>query len=339
MSDFRHAALKELTEQQTRYAPPARRQEQVARAEKLLAETDPGRVYPYQFVCFRLTDYRSDAYPDLLIPGGDLKHDLALFIRRVDRSIPAVPIEQAVEPMLTLEEISKRFNVSSKTISRWRLRGLVARRVKVAGRSQLGFPVSVVEKFVGEHKAMVEKGARFSHLTDAEKDDILRRARRLARAGGSLTEVSKRIAARLKRSPEAVRYTIKNFDRAHPDQSLFPAVAGPLTAAGKDQVYTAKQNGATVDLLAKTFNRTRSSMYRVVNEVRAKELIRQPLDYIYNPDFDDPAKAAAMLAPMPGKDEFEGRRAARVCPECSRQSPLQPPETARSPVTARSGVG
>ena len=90
----------------------------MARAEKLLAEIDPNRAYPYQYVCFRVTDYRSSAHPDLLIPGGDLRHDLGLFVRRVERSVPAVPIEQAVEPMLTLEEISKRFRVSTKTIGR-----------------------------------------------------------------------------------------------------------------------------------------------------------------------------------------------------------------------------
>jgi RNA polymerase sigma factor (sigma-70 family) len=56
-------------------------------------------------------------------------------------------------------------------------------------------------------------------------------------------------------------------------------------------------------------------MYRVVNEVRAKELIRLPVDYIYNPDFDDPKKAAAMLAEMPGKDEFEAKRSGKQAPK------------------------
>ena len=56
-----------------------------------------------------------------------------------------------------------------------------------------------VEKFVAEHKLLVQKGARFSHLTDAEKEDILRLARELRDAGGTLTEVSKRIATRLGR--------------------------------------------------------------------------------------------------------------------------------------------
>jgi len=40
-------ALKELAEQQTRYAPPARRQAQVAAAQKLLAEIEPAKSYPY----------------------------------------------------------------------------------------------------------------------------------------------------------------------------------------------------------------------------------------------------------------------------------------------------
>ncbi len=319
MNEFKCAALKELTEQQTRYAPPARRQEQVARAEKLLAEVEAGRPYPYQYVCYRVTDFRSDAHPDLLVSGDDLRHDLALFVRRVERSVPALPIEQAVEPMLTLDEISRQFGVSTKTISRWRLRGLAARRVKVNGRSQLGFPRSVVEKFLAEHKPLVEKGARFSHLTDKEKDEIVDQARSLRDDGGSLTDVSRRIAVKLGRSPEAVRYTIKNFDRAHPEHALFPLVAGPLGEAAKTQIILAKQNanhtGDTVDTIAARFNRTRSSMYRVVNEVKAKELIQKPLDYIYNPDFDDSTKEAAMLAPMPGGDEFDAKRRTMAPPK------------------------
>jgi RNA polymerase sigma factor (sigma-70 family) len=326
VTEFKTQALKELTEQQTRYAPPARRQSQIANAQKLLAEVEAGKSYPYQYVCFRVTDYRSDAYPDLLLAGEDLRHDLALFIRRVQKSVPAIPAEQTVEPMLTLEEVSKRFNVSTKTISRWRVKGLTARRVKVNGRSQLGFPSAAVEKFVADHKVLVEKGARFSHLSDAEKEDILRLARELRDAGGTLTEVSKSIATKLGRSPEAVRYTIKNFDRSHPEAALFPHATGPLTDAAKREIYLAKRQhtlnlqnakptGETVNLIAKRFGRTRSSMYRVVNEVRAKELVRTPVDYIYNAEFDDSAKERAILAEMPGEEKFQADRAAKSPPK------------------------
>jgi len=315
VSEFKCPALKELTEQQTRYAPAARRQEQVKRAEKLLDEIESGRPYPYQYVCFRLTEYRSDAHAGLQIPGSDLRHDLTLFIRRLDRSVPAVPLEQAVEPMLTLEEVSKQFQVSTKTVSRWRMRGLTSRRVKAKGRSQLRFPRSVVEKFAAEHRELVERGSKFSHLTDAEKDDILRLAREMRESGSTLTEVSKKIAAQLNRSPEAVRYTIKNHDRVNPDHQLFPAVTGPLTSTAKEHIYMSKQKGAPVDLLAKQFGRTRSSMYRVINEVRARELIQKPIDYIYNPDFDDTKKSRAMLAEMPGRDEFQAEIAGKKPPK------------------------
>jgi RNA polymerase primary sigma factor len=312
VNEFKCPALKELTEQQTRYAPPARRQEQVARAQKLVAETEPGKKYPYQYVCFRVTDYRSDAHPDLLIPGEDLKHDLTLFVRRVERSVPAVPIEQAVEPVLTLDEVSRKFRVSTKTISRWRVRGLTARRVKVNGRSQLAFPRSVVERFVNEHHTLVEKGAKFSHLTDGEKDGILQLARDLKLSGASLTDVSKKIATQLGRSPEAVRYTIKNFDRRHPDLALFPRVV--VGSHAKEQVYLSKEQGEPMKIMTQRLGRTRSSVYRIHNEVRAKELI-QPVDYIHNPEFDDASKEELFLADMPGLAEFEAKRFNKNAPK------------------------
>jgi RNA polymerase sigma factor (sigma-70 family) len=314
-------ALKELAEQQTRYAPPARRQAQVAAAQKLLAEIEPAKSYPYQYVCFRITDYWPDALSELVIPGEVLRHDLELFIRRVEKSVPPLPIEQAVEPMLTLDEMSQHFNVSTKTIARWRVKGLIARRVKVNGRSQLGFPRTAVEKFVFDHRDLVEKGAKFSHLSDEEKDSILSLARELREQGETLTEVSRKIATRLKRSPEAVRYTIKNFDRSHPDHALFPA-DGPLSASAKEQIVVAmaaklndKLTGETVDTIAKRFGRTRSSMYRVVNEVRAKELVRSPVDYIYNADFEDASKEPLILDAMPGLAEFEAKRAGKSPPK------------------------
>jgi len=321
VSEFKTIVLKELAEQQTRFAPPVRRQAQIASARKLLSEIESERKYPYQYICFRVTEYRSEAHPDLMIAGAALRHDLELFIRRVEKSLPALPIEQTVEEMLTLDEVSRRFNVSTKTISRWRVKGLTARRVKVNGRSQLGFPRIAVEKFISDHKDLVEKGARFSHLSESEKEDILRLARELRDEGGTLTEVSKRIAHKLGRSPEAIRYTIKNFDRGNPEFALFPAATGPLSPIAKEQIVRAmsakqtKLTGDTVDTIAKRFGRTRSSMYRVINEVRASELIRQPVDYIYNAEFDDPSRSGAMLTDMPGLDEFDGKRSGKSPPK------------------------
>jgi len=309
VTQYKNPALKQLTEQQVRFAPPARRQEQLDRAERLLAEIEPARLYPYQYVCFRITDYRPDSYPDLRISGADLKHDLALFMEEVSGSLPQP------EPMMTLDEISKRLNVSTKTIRRWRERGLVGRPVVTNGKRQLGFPQSVVDRFLATHQETVERGSRFSQLTEEEKEEILRRAKRLAQlGGGTLTEISRRIARRLCRSPETVRYTIKNYDREHPESPLFPEVTGPLSEEVKDNIYSSYRrlkghDGVkVVDMLAKRFHRTRTSMYRIINEMRAKHLLAQPLEYVFNESFDAPGAELEILAPMPDADAYEMQR-------------------------------
>src|SRR5207245_779681 len=157
-------------------------------------------------------------------------------------------------------------------------RGLIGLPILYKGRKQVGFLPSLVDPFLDANKSRVERGGRFSQLSGGEKEDILRRARRLARVGsGTLTEVSRRIARRLGRSAETVRYTIKNFDREHPDQALFPDVTGPLDPTTKQAIFSSYRKGVTVDSLAKRFQRTRSSMYRVINEVRAQRSLEHPL--------------------------------------------------------------
>jgi len=310
MDTYKTQAIKELTDQQVRFAPPARRLEQLSRAERLLAEIDPNRQYPYQFICFRITEYRPDSHADLVIQGSDLRHDLYLVIKDLVKSMPAIPMEEVPEPVLTLEQVSKRLNVSTKTISRWREKGLVgARPILCNGKRQMGFVQSMVDRFLATNPDRVERGGRFSQMSDLEKEDILRRAKRLAHVGGgTLTEVSRRIARRLGRSPETIRYTIKNFDRSYPDLALFPNVAGPLDAGTKETIFSSYRRGIPVDTLARRFRRTRTSMYRVINEVRAQHLLERPLDYIYHPSFDDAALEAEILGRMPDQEAYDAKR-------------------------------
>jgi RNA polymerase primary sigma factor len=315
VNGFNHPALKQLTDQQVRYAPPARRLEQRARAEKLLTEIEAEKQYPYQFICYRVTDFRPDSYPGLLIPGTDVRHDLALMIEAL--AVPGSPATEVVaDGIVTLEEVSRQLNVSTKTIRRWRALGLVGSRVYQNGRTRVAFDRTVVDRFLAAHSDRVLRGSRFSQLSEEEREEVVRRARRLARAaGGTLTEVSRRIARKLGRSAETVRYTIKNFDREHPDQALFPALTDQLDAAAKETIYSSYRRGTNVDTLAKKFQRTRNSMYRVINEVRAQRLLEQPLDYIPHPSFADAANEADILAPMPEADAYDAKRQAMRAPK------------------------
>ena len=55
-SDYVNPAIRQLRDQQVRFAPRDKKLEQVDRAEQLLGELDPGRTYTYEYLCFRITD-------------------------------------------------------------------------------------------------------------------------------------------------------------------------------------------------------------------------------------------------------------------------------------------
>src|SRR5262245_42618308 len=124
---YRHPALKGLKEQQVRFAPRERRLEQVDRAERLLAEIDPTKRYPWEYLVFRVTGFRPDNAPALVLDGDDVRHDLRLFVEDLSDTV-SQKVELATEPVLTVEAVGKRFNVSTRTVTRWRRQGLVARR-------------------------------------------------------------------------------------------------------------------------------------------------------------------------------------------------------------------
>ena len=184
------------------------------------------------------------------------------------------------------------------------------------GRRQMGYLKSVVDRFMAANHQRVQKSGQFSQLSDSEKEDILRRAKRMSRiAQSSLTEVARRIARRLGRAPETIRYTIRNFDRLHPEQALFPDVTGVLDTHSKENLYSSYRRGISVQTLAKQFNITASSVYRSIHEAEAKRLLDQPMDYIYHESFDDPAMEAAIIGPMPDAEDYEAKRNALKVPK------------------------
>jgi len=316
MNEFRHPAMAQLADQLVRYAPGPKRREQWSRACQLLADTDDARAYPYQYVVYRLTDYRSDAYPELVLSGAELREELRRLIDRLDRSLPARPLEEAAEPMLTLEQLSSLFRVSTKTVRRWKKEfNLVGWRVLHNGRRHIGFPKSAVEQFAARHRQQLERGGHFTHLSEDEKDVIIRRARRIAHAGGNLMEASRRIARRLGRSVEAVRYTIRNYDRSHPGQEVFPGLTGPLDGPTKEVIFDSYRRGMPVVTIAKRYGRTRNTVYRAINEVRAARLLRTQVDLIYHPSFDEPGAAEEILAPMPDQAKWDAQKRAMRAPK------------------------
>lgn len=297
-SDYRSPVLRQLRDQQVRFAPREKKVEQANRAEKLLNELEPKRAYPYDYLAYRITEFRPETAPHTLITGDEARHDLGLFVEDVSDAAD-VPVEDAGEPVHTVEDLSRMFHVSTKTISRWRQQGLVSRRFVFDGRKRVGFLQSSVERFVARNEERVRRGERFSQLTDAERDEIVERARRLAHVGGCPSEITRRIARHMNRSVETIRYTLKQFDQKHPEMAVFPEQTGPLGDDAKQRIYQQYRRGESVDTLAKRHCRTKTSIYRIINEMRAKRILELPLDYIDNPIFAKANVEGEILSPMP----------------------------------------
>ena len=299
-SDYKCDSIAELRDQQVRFAPRERKLEQVDCAERLLRDLKDGRDYNFEFISFRLTGFRPENAPVIKISTKDLRHDLLCFIEDLSEAAN-VAADDVAQPVHTVDDLSRMFNVSTKTISRWRRQGLVSRKfIFDGGRKRVGFLHTSVDQFVKNNREKVKRGERFSQLSDRDKDEIIERARRLAKAGGCPAEVTRRIASQMGRSVETIRYTIKQFDADNAEISIFPNQTGPLNLEMKERIYADFQAGKSADSIARRYCRTRTTVYRVINEMRATAIMELPLDFMDNEEFYRKAAFKKIVeSPMP----------------------------------------
>jgi RNA polymerase primary sigma factor/RNA polymerase sigma factor len=228
-------------------------------------------------------------------------------VRPADRGVSGGIAVPAGEQVLSIEDLAKRFNVSTKTISRWRDHGLVAQRYVVGGRRRVGFLASTVERFIRDNPLRIERGSRFSQLSDEEHDKIVSWARRLALAGACPADVHRRIAARLDRSVETIRYTLKRHDQDHPEDAVFPAADGRLRPETCTRIYQHHLRGEAVESIARRYHRSKASIYRLILAQRAEQVKQLPLDFIPNALFARGSAEKVVNQPYPGTDDATKR--------------------------------
>ncbi len=280
--------LEELA-RQLAFTPARKRREQLACARQLLADIDPEEEYPWEFVVYRITGHRPLAAADDRLAGSVLLADISCLVESISGTLD-ISVREAPEEVLSLEEVMRRFNVSSKTIQRWRRQGLVAMRYSYPeGPRRLGFLSSDVVRFSRRNREQIDRSARFRQLTAEEKERILRRAARLAvHCRCCLREISRRIARHMNRSPQTILCVIRRHDRSHPESAIFTAPSAPLTAPDRRIIMECFDRGISVDCLARRYCRTRSSIYRVVSQEKAQRVKNLPIRFVTNPLFDLP---------------------------------------------------
>src|SRR5205085_10788178 len=178
MAAFRIDSIEALARQMT-FTPAETRLAQLGSAEALLHDIDPAKAYPLDFVIFRITGYHPKTVAGDLLTGMAARHDLGLLIERLSDTLD-IQSAQLAEPVLSIDDVTEKFNVTSKTVQRWRRRGLPARRFLFPdGRRRVGFLLSSVDRFFEAHGQQESGATNLAQLSDDERNEILRRAKRL----------------------------------------------------------------------------------------------------------------------------------------------------------------
>ena len=281
---FTSGVLQELL-RQLEYAPAGTHLRQMDAAETLLDVIESTRLYPEDFITFRITGYRSDRPgPRTSVVGAALQRDLVTFIQCLswDLDLPrTLDRGRAVD----MDDLARRLGVSRRTLQRYRQAGLVLHFVRGEDdqRRLACYPDSL-QRFMASNPGRIAAAASFSRLTDAQRGSIIEEAVRLGRDESvTLNEAARRIAVGMGRSHEAVRGILKRNERT---QRLF-AEHGPLTLRDARVIERARGRGMDIGVLADRYGKSISALHRALHRLRLDRLLALPLVWRQEADLQE----------------------------------------------------
>lgn len=264
----------------------------------LMSVIESGKSYPFDFICHSLTGYRPQQPTTTdLLRGDALVTDLITLAEDLSASV-TISAEEWSDAVFTVPELAKRFDVSTKTIFRWRRRGLVGWRFSYADRrARLAFPERSIRRFVGANADLVKRGASFSQLSTGERDQIVSRARELVDGGQrTVNSVAKLVATETGRAVETIRLILKSHDDAHPRTGVFNRSTLRVDADdARLAVWEAYHDGASLEALAERFDKPIAWIYRALTQMRARDLKSRPIEHVPSEEFLRPDADEAFL--------------------------------------------
>jgi RNA polymerase primary sigma factor/RNA polymerase sigma factor len=125
----------------------------------------------------------------------------------------------------------------------------------------------------------------------------------MARNGAGPAEVTRRLAGKVNRSAETIRYILRQHDADNPDLAVFPHHHGPAGSRTRREVFESYRGGNSIDAIAKEFGRSKASVRRIVAESRAQWVMELPLDYVPSDEFSAPQAEKDILGSLPPSDQ------------------------------------
>lgn len=294
---FRITAIDELCRQLVR-APVHVRRRQMDAAERLAQEVDSTRTYPEDFVRYRITGYRPESTgPPAMLVGEALVGDLATLVQQLSHTLD-LPLDHDDRSAISLSDVASRLRVSSKSLQRYRRRGLVCHYVTFKdGVKRLACFEDVLQRYIEQHRKKLNDAAEFTRVDKSIEQQIiveassLRQSRKL-----TLSAAAKELASKYRRAHETVRAILWRHDRRSPSPTF--AEHGPLTDRDIRFIFRAIQFGVSPAVLSRRFGKTAATIHRAFNRRRGELLRPLELPYITLPTMDrQDAEAVILFAP------------------------------------------
>ncbi len=302
LSALNISALRDLAEQ-LRYAPREALLKQLERIEQLATEVDDERIYPEDWIVFRITGYRPDLASSTQIVGEALRRNLSALAERLADVARLTPADVG-DGALGVEELRERWSVSRKTIDRYRRQGLIARRVRrESGHVQLLFTRAAVQRFEKRAGGKLQQAGSFSRMGAGLEEELFAEAQRLRMEEElSLNSAAKRLAMSSGRSHEAMRQLLRRHDEGA-DAPIF-SETGPLSDQQRQLICRAHAWGVDPGRIAERVGRRPASVHRVLNECRVEALRGLELFCVEAPGFLKEDAEEKFLGPAPVRSEL-----------------------------------
>lgn len=270
--------LADLAEQ-LRFAPKAALVKDIQRTIETIGLIQPETPYPAEWIAFRVTGYRTEQMTDPLL-GSVLKPQLARLVERLSaQSRLSADDLRPLGPGFDQPSLLKRWNISRKSLERYRARGLIAVRVLSArGRSSLFFPKATTEAFESAQAQTLKRAAAFSRIDQVSRAEIRERAAKIReRASVNRSRLSSHLAKRTGRSRAAIERALPAPRRSErrPRQSN----------KAKNALLARWESGISTGELARQARKSRPAIVRALNLARQSRIenwdpaTRLPLDF------------------------------------------------------------
>ncbi len=247
---------------------------QLERVRALHESIHRDNLYGWSDVEYTITQFRSEKRSkesELRVVGASLARDLNELALRMSARAPHLASEA-----WTLPALAKSWNVSERTLHRWRAFGLLCcwahRPSSRAGAHALILGVRKVDAaaFRSANASRTARAGAFSTINDATRQQILARASQEAAAGERrISEAARKIATDLGRSRESVRALLK----ANPEASR-GMLAGRTKRSTRaaSLALAASRRGLSATEVARRLNCSRASADRMIQRERGSYL-------------------------------------------------------------------